>query len=100
MAVGRLDEGHVPVARGPQDRDAGVAQPRTRRVDVVDLVGEVAEEPARGVRLGLVPVVRQLDLRAVAFRAGTEEYEREPPPLVLLTAELAQAKLRDEAWPA
>ena len=38
------------------------------RVEVVDLVGQVAEEAARRVDLVAVPVVRELDLGGVAPR--------------------------------
>src|SRR5579883_1795548 len=50
LPVGRLHEGHPPVARRAEDRDALGPQLLAGRVDVVDLVGEVPEEPARRVR--------------------------------------------------
>ena len=52
-----------------------------RGVDVVDLVGDVAEVAAARVRLG-VPVVRELDLR-VLLAFGREEHEREAAGLVV-----------------
>ncbi len=62
-----------------------------RRVDVVDLVGHVAEVAAARVLLR-VPVVRELD-RAIFLARGRHEYEREPARFVIHAADLLQAKL-------
>ena len=88
--VGRTDEGHVAVARRAVDGDAGGLELRAQRVDVVDLVREVAEGAADRVRLR-VPVVRQLDLRVFVAGRG-EEDEREPPFLVLDAPHFLQAE--------
>src|SRR5688572_24495756 len=65
-SVGRLDEGHVPVARGAINRDAGVHQPLAGLVDVLYAVGEVAEIAPAGVLLRCAavfgrPIPGQLD---------------------------------------
>ena len=67
MLVRRTNEGHDPVARRPVDGDAGAHQPVAQRIDIVDLVGEVAEI-ARLAVIFAVPVVRQLDEGSVAAR--------------------------------
>src|SRR5690348_15213514 len=63
VVVGRAREGHYPVARRPVDGDAGLHQPLAGRVDVVDLIGEMAEVARLAVVLG-IPVIGQFDLRA------------------------------------
>ncbi len=46
--VGRAHKGHAPVARRPVDRDALIHQLLAGLVNVIDLIGEVAEiAPAR-----------------------------------------------------
>ena len=60
-------------------------------VDVVDLVCEVAEVAAAGVRVGLIPVVRQLDLRRITV-VLSKKHERETALLVVAPADLAQAE--------
>ena len=62
--VRRPDERHAAVARRARDRVARVDEALARGVDVVDLVRDVAEVAAARVRLGLIPVVGELDLRA------------------------------------
>ncbi len=89
--VRRADERHLAVARRPIDRDARVAQPLAQRVDVVDLVRDVAEVAAARVFLG-VPVVRELD-RAVLLARWCHENEREAPGFVVDAAHLLQAEL-------
>lgn len=50
--VGRLDEGHVPIARGAVDGVAGLEQALAGLVDVLDPVGEMAEIAPAGIFLG------------------------------------------------
>src|SRR5690606_12314079 len=61
-AVGRADERHTAVPGRPVDRHARLHQAIAGGVDVVDLVGEVAEVAAGAVRLR-IPIVRQLNKR-------------------------------------
>src|SRR5689334_14958146 len=96
MPVRGLNEGHVPVARGTQDVHARGPQPLARLVDVVDCVGEVPEEAAGRVRLALIPVVRELDLGAVAGRAAAQEHEREASLVALAPPGLSETELPDE----
>ena len=65
--VRRANEGHVAIPRRSTDRHSAVHQLLTARVDVLDLVGEVAEVTPPRVLLG-VPVMRQLDLRELIAR--------------------------------
>src|SRR5579863_1675231 len=51
--VGGAYERHVAVARWPQDGHAVLLQATAAGVDVVDLVGEVAEVAAHGVGFGI-----------------------------------------------
>src|SRR5690606_2376724 len=62
------------------------------RVDVIDLVRDVAEVAADRVRLLLVPVVGQLDLGRISLGLLAEEHEREPALLAVAPADLAQAE--------
>ena len=66
-------------------------QPLAGRVDVVDLVRDVAEVAAARVRLR-VPVVRELD-RAVLLAFGRDEHEREAARLVVDAPDLLEAEL-------
>lgn len=50
--VGRAHEGHGALARRAVDGDARVHEPLAERVDVVHLVGEVAEVARLAVVLG------------------------------------------------
>ena len=71
--VGRTHEGHASVAGRPVDRHAVLLQAPAGGVDVVDLVGEMAEVAPARVRLR-IPVVRQLDLgRSVAARGEEDQ---------------------------
>jgi cellulose synthase/poly-beta-1,6-N-acetylglucosamine synthase-like glycosyltransferase len=63
--VGRADERHAAVARRAVDGYARLHQARAQRVDVVDLIGEMAEIAPARVALG-VPIVGQLDEWRVA----------------------------------
>src|SRR5262245_53146631 len=90
-AIGRAHERHAPVARRPADRDALVEQALARRVDVVDLVGEMAEVAAAPVGLG-IPVVRELDLSLVVARGG-QEHQRVAPGGHLVPAQLLEPQL-------
>ena len=65
--VGRPDECHVAVARRTVDRHAAVHQPLAGLVDVVDLVGEMAEIAAARVGLG-IPVECEFQFRRAARR--------------------------------
>jgi serine/threonine protein kinase len=96
VAVGRLHEGHASIPRRAVDRDARVHQPLAGGVDVVHRVGEVPEEAPGCVGLGVVPVVRQLDLRRVTIRAGAQEQQREAALFGVVPTELDQAELGDE----
>ena len=62
--VWRADEGHAAVARRPVDRDPCLHEPVARGVDIVDLVGEMAEIASLAVGLR-IPVVCQLEQRAL-----------------------------------
>ena len=76
-AVGRLDEGHVAVARRPVDGDAAVHQAFAGGVDVVDLIGEVAEIAAALVVLR-IPVVGQFDQRRLFERCRAPRRREQP----------------------
>ena len=65
VLVGRAHEGHVAVARRPVDGDAGFVQPVAQRIDVVDLIGEMAEIASLAIVLA-VPIIGQLDERRLA----------------------------------
>ena len=65
MQIRRADEGHLAVARRPVDGDAKFHQPVAGRVDVVDLVGEVAEIAILAVFF-LIPSIGELDQRRAA----------------------------------
>src|SRR5580692_2954530 len=65
VLIWRAYERHHAVARRPVDGDAGLHQPVAERIDVVDLVGEVAEIARLTVVLA-VPVIGQLDQRRLA----------------------------------
>jgi len=95
-AVGRADERHVSVARGPVDRHAAVDQPLAGLVDVVHLIGEMAEVAAAGVVLR-VPVVRQLHLGDAVLAGRGEEDEREAALLAVEPAYLLQPDQVEEA---
>ena len=58
----RADKGHVAVARRSADGNAAVHQPLARLVDVLHLIGQMAEIAAALIVLG-IPVVRDLDHR-------------------------------------
>src|SRR5690606_37698209 len=97
-AVGRADERHTAVPGRPVDRHARLHQAIAGGVDVVDLVGEVAEVAAGAVRLR-IPIVRQLNKRRT-LRLGPrlvlrsrEENEREAAGLVLDPAHLLETQL-------
>ena len=96
MAIRRLDESHVPVPRRTQDRDPGRLKSLASRVDILDPVRKVPEEAPGGIRVGLVPVVGELDLRRVAWVAAAQENEREAALLVHGAARLGEAELFDE----
>jgi len=78
------------LAHGAVDRHAVIHQPLAGGIDIVDLVGQVAERTADAVLLG-VPVVGELDLRLLVARGG-QEHEREAPLLVVVAPDLAQAE--------
>src|SRR5207302_1742874 len=62
MQVRRADERHVAIARRAVDGDARFHQAVAGRVDVVDLIGEVAEISVLAVFL-LIPIVGELNQR-------------------------------------
>src|SRR5689334_7993952 len=70
MLVRGADEGHVAVAGRAIDGDAAFLQLVAGRIDVVDLVGEVAEVARLAVVLG-IPVEGQFDAGGIA-PAGVE----------------------------
>ena len=84
MQIRRAHERHHAVARRPVDGDAGLHEAVAERIDVVDLVGEMAEIARFAVVLA-VPVIGQLDQRRlavagalgdqVAVGRGGEEYQ-------------------------
>src|SRR3978361_1540506 len=65
VQVRRADEGHHAVARRPVDGDTGLHQAVACRVDVVDLIGEVAEIAVLAVFF-FFPIVGQFDQRRAA----------------------------------
>ena len=65
MQIRRADEGHLAVARRPVDGDAELHQAIAGRVDVVDLIGEVAEIAVLAVFF-LVPIIGEFDQRRAA----------------------------------
>src|SRR5690606_41685626 len=67
--VRRLDEGHVAVARRAVDGDAGIHQALAGVVDIVDLVGEMAEVAPALVVLR-IPVEGELDERRLLVDAA------------------------------
>jgi len=93
VTVGRFDERHPAVTRWSEDVDARGAKALTRGVDVVHLEREVPEESPRGIRLLLVPVVRQLDLGRVPVGARGQKDEGEAASVAPVPADLAQAEL-------
>ena len=56
MPVGGADEGHLAVARRPVDDDASLHQTLAKRIDIVDLIGEMTEIACFSVVLR-IPVV-------------------------------------------
>ena len=62
LAIRGAHEGHVAIARRPVDGDAGLQQPLAGRVDVVDLIGEMAEMARLAVILR-VPIVGKFEQR-------------------------------------
>ena len=68
----------------------GVLQALTRRIDVVDREGEVAEIAAAGVFV-LVPIVGEFDLGLGRLGRG-DEHQREAAALVLDAARLGRAR--------
>ena len=60
--VRRAHEGHVAVARRPEDGHAVIGEALAGRVDVIDRVGQMAEIAAAAVAFR-IPVVGELDLR-------------------------------------
>src|SRR2546421_672929 len=68
MAVRRAHERHIAVARRPIDRDSGLHQLLASRIDIVHLVGEVAEMPRFAIVFG-IPIVGEFDERRLAGRA-------------------------------
>jgi hypothetical protein len=99
MQVGRAHERHIAVARRAVDGDAHLHQPLAGRVDVVDLIGEVAEITVLAVFL-FVPVVGELDQRRAA-RLGqlleqflvfgrAQEHQREPALVIVDAAHFLQ----------
>ena len=71
--------------------DAGGLEARAGLVDVVDAIGQVAEEAPLGVWLGVVPVVGELDLGCVAGGAGAQEHQRELALGAVFAAQLFEA---------
>ena len=65
MQIRRANEGHLAVARRAVDGDAEFHQPVAGGVDVIDLVGEVAEITVLAVFF-LVPIVGEFDQRRAA----------------------------------
>ncbi len=58
--VGRANEGHMAVARRTIDGDAVIHQVLAEGVDVIDLIGEVAEIAAAGIFLR-VPIIGEFE---------------------------------------
>src|SRR5215469_4544308 len=76
-------EGHVSIARWPQDGDAVIGEALTGGVDVIHGVGEMAEVTPAGVVFG-IPVVGELDLRALI--AGSREKHQRVAALRIVPA--------------
>src|SRR5256885_5061698 len=86
--VRRAHESHVPVARGPQDGHAVIAQALAGGVDVLHGVGQVPEVTPAAVALR-VPVVGELHLgRLVAGRR--QEHQRVASGWVVLARQLLE----------
>src|SRR4051794_21040499 len=88
VQIRRADEGHVAVARRTVDGNAGVHQLLASGVDVVDLIGEMAEEAVLTIFF-LVPIPGELDQRRTAslrlllqrleIVRRAQEHQRETP---------------------
>src|SRR3984885_9199317 len=65
MQIRRADEGHLAVARWTVNGDAEFHQAVAGRIDVVDLIGEMAEIAILAVFF-LIPVVSEFDQRRAA----------------------------------
>ena len=72
-AVGRAHEGHMAIAWRAIDRNACIHQPLARRVDIIDVIGEMTEIAPTGIFLG-IPVVGEFDFgNAFLPRRGQED---------------------------
>src|SRR6185437_9056873 len=86
--IRRADEGHVAIARRSVDRDTLLHEVRAGRIDVLDLIRQMAEIAPAGIALR-IPVVGELDLRGVVT-GGCEKHQREATLLIIHAAQLAQ----------
>jgi hypothetical protein len=78
--VGRADEGHAAVARRTVDHYAGIDQPLAGRIDIVDLIGEMAEIAAAAIA-AFAPIVRELDLPTIVAGDAEEDEVKRPASL-------------------
>lgn len=100
-AVGRLDEGHVPVARRAVDGVPCIQQALAGRVDIVHPVGEVAEiAPAtiflRGAAVLGRPVIGEFDLGKAFLPGRGKEDQREAPGLAVEPPHLLETDQREK----
>src|SRR5712664_1174722 len=98
MQIRRADERHLSVARRAVDGDAEFHQAVAGRVDVVDLIGEMAEITILAVFF-LVPIIGELDQRCAAslgrfeealIFGGAQKHQREFRLVVVDAADLLQ----------
>src|ERR1700686_3689662 len=72
MQIRRADKRHLAVARRAVDGDAHFLQAVAGRVDVIDLIGEMAEKAVLAVFF-LLPVVSEFDQRRAAALRGFQQ---------------------------
>ncbi len=83
---------HVSIARRAKNRHAARLQSLTQRVDVIHLVGEVAEVAAIRVGGCLIPIVGKFNGRGVVLGPAAEENQGEASLFTVASANFAQAE--------
>src|SRR6185437_12463647 len=100
MQIRRADEGHLAVSRRTVDGDAELHQPIAGRIDIVDLIGEMAEIAILTVFF-LVPIVGEFDQRRAAslrllqqalILGRAQEHQREFRLVIVDAADLLQSQ--------
>ncbi len=99
--VGALDEGHVPVARGPVDGNACVREALAGRVNVIHPVCEMAEIAPAVIAFGCAairgwPVPGQLDLGHALLPGSSKEDECEAALLAFHAAHFLEPEQVEE----